>query len=329
MKSRVSKLTFLLLSLGGAGLLISCQPKSKKQDTTAQNKTVKTSTPEAQQGKKEWVIPSSYPEGTHGEQVKYGEKLISDTASYLGPDVEQPNMRIAGNHMSCKNCHLQAGKQENAIGFVGVSHRYPKYRGREDKVASLAQRVNGCFTRSLSGKPLPEESTEMQAILAYMNWLSEGIDGEVKGNGLPKLDFISRAANPETGKAIYVQQCSVCHGSEGQGVPKQPQNLSEGYTFPPLWGSDSYNDGAGMHRVQTAAQFIHTNMPLGNAKLSIEEAYDVSAYINSQPRPHKANREKDYPNLAKKPVDTPYGPYADSFSEQQHKYGPFGEMKKQ
>jgi thiosulfate dehydrogenase len=314
MKNRISILTSILLSFGSASLLVSCQPKVDKEHT---------------QGKKEWVLPADYPDGTLGEQVKYGEQLISDTAHYLGPDVEATNMRIAGNHLSCKNCHLQAGKQANAIGFVGVSHRYPKYRGREDKVASLAQRINGCFERSLNGKALPEASTEMQAILAYMNWLSEGIDGEVKGNGLPKLDFMTRAANPEAGKAIYTQQCSVCHGKEGQGVPKQPQKLSEGYTFPPLWGNDSYNDGAGMHRVNTAAQFIHANMPLGNAKLSEEEAYDVSAYINSQPRPHKTNREKDYPNLTKKPVDTPYGPYADSFSEQQHKYGPFGEMQKQ
>lgn len=328
MKNRISVLTSVLISFTSTSLLFSCQPKVEKpQDKPAEDTSAGAST--TLQGKKEWVLPLNYPEGSVGKQIKYGEQLISDTARYLGPDVEAADMRIAGNHMSCKNCHLQAGKQANAIGFVGVSHRYPKYRGREDRVANLAQRINGCFQRSLNGKPLPEASAEMQAVLAYMNWLSEGVDGEVSGNGLPKLDFIDRAANPETGKAIYAQQCSVCHGKEGQGVPRQPQNLSEGYTFPPLWGNDSYNDGAGMHRVRTAAQFIHANMPLGNAKLSVEEAYDVSAYINSQPRPHKANREKDYPNLTKKPVDTPYGPYADSFSEQQHKYGPFGEIKKQ
>ena len=331
MKKKVLMPTAVLLSFGTASLLISCQPKVEKQDTrtnpSADPTAIKISS--AVESKKEWVLPAGYPEGALGKQITYGEQLISNTAHYLGPDVNPPHMRIAGNHLSCKNCHLQAGKQANAIGFVGGSHRYPKYRGREDKVASLSQRINGCFQRSLNGKPLPEDSAEMQAILAYMNWLSEGVDAEVNGSSLPKLDFIDRAANPETGKAIYVQQCSVCHGKAGQGIPKQAQKLSEGYTFPPLWGNDSYNDGAGMHRVRTAAQFIHANMPLGNAKLSVEEAYDVSAYINSQPRPHKPHREKDYPNLTKKPVDTPYGPYADSFSEQEHKYGPFGKMKKQ
>jgi thiosulfate dehydrogenase len=28
-----------------------------------------------------------------------------------------------------------------------------------------------------------------------------------------------------------------------------------------------------------------------------------------------------------KPVDAPYGPYADQFSERQHKYGPFARIR--
>ncbi len=56
--------------------------------------------------------------------------------------------------------------------------------------------------------------------------------------------------------------------------------------FPPLWGSNSFNWGAGMHRVNTAAGFIKANMPLGKPNsLSDQEAWDVAAYINSFPRP--------------------------------------------
>lgn len=276
-----------------------------------------------------WQLPAQRPEGKRGEQVQYGEQIIMNTPQYLGPEATNPSLRIAGNHLSCKNCHLQAGQQANAMGFVGVSQRYPSYRGRENRVGSLAERVNGCFQRSLNGKTLPEDSAEMQAILAYMQWLSEGISPRVKGQSLPRLAFLERAADPKAGQKVYVQQCAVCHGQEGKGVLKEPQHPASGYTFPPLWGPDSYNDGAGMHRVHTAARFIHANMPLGNATLSQEEAYDVSAFINSQPRPRKANREKDYPNLQKKPVDTPYGPYADSFTETQHKYGPFSDIQAQ
>jgi len=35
------------------------------------------------------------------------------------------------------------------------------------------------------------------------------------------------------------------------------------------------------------------------------------------------NTEADYPDLKKKPVSTSYGPWADNFSAEQQKYGPF------
>src|ERR1700731_3978056 len=43
--------------------------------------------------------------------------------------------------------------------------------------------------------------------------------------------------------------------------------------------------------------------------------------------PQKADLARDYPILLQKPVDSPYGPYADDFSPQQHKYGPFGPIR--
>ena len=33
---------------------------------------------------------------------------------------------------------------------------------------------------------------------------------------------------------------------------------------------------------------------------------------------------KDWPNIGGKPVDHPFGPFADSIPEAQHKFGPFG-----
>ena len=53
----------------------------------------------------------------------------------------------------------------------------------------------------------------------------------------------------------------------------------------------------------------------------------VAAFVVSQPRPHKAGLEKDFPDLTLKPVDTPYGPYLDGFGETQHKYGPFAPIR--
>jgi len=100
--------------------------------------------------------------------------------------------------------------------------------------------------------------------------------------------------------------------------------LRKGYLFPPLWGPDSFNDGAGMGRVLTAARFIKARMPLGKPDLSDDEAFDVAALINSKPRPAMANLDQDYPDRSAKPIDNGYGPYADPFPEDQHKYGPFG-----
>ncbi|HTH31559.1 MAG TPA: hypothetical protein VL946_09415, partial [Lacibacter sp.] len=61
-------------------------------------------------------------------------------------------------------------------------------------------------------------------------------------------------------------------------------------------------------------------------QLSDEEAWDVAAFVNSQPRPSK-NLSSDWPDISKKPIDHPFGPYADTFTEQQHKYGPFAPIK--
>jgi thiosulfate dehydrogenase len=56
--------------------------------------------------------------------------------------------------------------------------------------------------------------------------------------------------------------------------------------------------------------------------LTVEESWDVAAYVNSQPRPNK-DLSGDWPDISKKPIDHPFGPYADGFSEVQHKFGPF------
>ena len=121
---------------------------------------------------------------------------------------------------------------------------------------------------------------------------------------------------------MFEERCSICHGIDGQGL-LATGDKAKGYLFPPLWGPDSYNDGAGMNRVLTAAKFIKARMPLGQADLTDDQAFDVAAFINDQPRPRMTNLEADYPDKAKKPVDNGYGPYADPFPVEQHKFGPF------
>jgi thiosulfate dehydrogenase len=137
-----------------------------------------------------------------------------------------------------------------------------------------------------------------------------------------------RAADPGRGAEVYAQVCAACHGSDGLG--QRAQN-GLGYQFPPLWGPDSYNNGAGMSRLLTAAAYALHNMPLGTRfdapVLTDEQAYDVAGYIVSQNRPEKANLERDFPIRLQKPIDAPYGPYADGFPAEQHRFGPFGPIR--
>jgi thiosulfate dehydrogenase len=261
-----------------------------------------------------------------GALVKHGHALITNTANEIGPTVADPGKRFSGNNLACQNCHLQAGTQPYAMPLTGIWGQFPQYRGREGGVATLEDRINGCLERSMNGRPLPLDGPEMRAFAAYMRWLSTGIPAGASliGAGTMRIKEPARAADPGRGAAVYADVCGVCHGDDGSG---QRAPGSAGYQVPPLWGPDSYNDGAGMNRVLTAAAYAMHNMPFGTTfagpVLTDDDAYDVAAFIVSQPRPHKRDLDKDFPIRLQKPVDTGYGPYADGFSGEQHKFGPF------
>ena len=278
----------------------------------------------------EWMprTINDIPAGDKGEQIEYGYRLIAESPKWMGPQVLDEAQRYAGNNLACKNCHLQNGTQAGSGSWVGVTNRFPQFRGRENQIGTIEDRINGCMERSMNGRRLPNESEQMQAIVAYMEWLSEDIpeDKEEYYKGFTNITIPQIAADPIKGKEVYIAECQLCHGENGQGI--RLADSTKGYQYPPLWGTDTYNHGAGMHRVLTAAEFIKANMPWGqaskdNPKLSDEEAYHVAAYINSFVRPLKSNTEADFPDRKLKPVSTPYGPWDDEFSAEQHKYGPF------
>jgi len=258
--------------------------------------------------------------------IKFGHQLFIKTPQYIGPDNGNPNMAYSGNRLACNNCHLQGGTKPFSAPLVGIINRFPQYRGRENKIGTIEERINGCFERSMNGRALPADGKEMQALIKYLTWLSRAApeNGKTHGQGFLKITIPNRPVNLNKGKKVFETNCIVCHGQNGQGV-RSADNFS--YKYPPLWGNDSYNNGAGMTRVLTAAQFIKANMPFGTTYdapvLSDEEAYDVAGFINQHQRPAKANRQLDFPDLKRKPVSTPYPPYADAFSPNQHQLGPF------
>lgn len=291
--------------------------------TSTQDNVVTQEEPEVWQPKNPILVLANMP-----EKVKKGYYLTAETTKYMGPAAEDPKDRFSGNNLACTNCHLQKGAQAGSASWAGILERFPQFGGRGNRIGTIEDRINGCMERSMNGTKLPPDSDKLEAIVAYMDWLGEGLPENRKKEfkGYPKIKLPTVAVDLEKGKQVYTKECLLCHGENGQGVLNTVAGY--GYTYPPLWGPDSYNDGAGMYRVITAAEFIKSNMPYlqatwDNPKLTDEEAYNVAGYINSFPRPHKLNTENDYPDKKLKPVSTPYGPWVDDFSPLQHKYGPF------
>ena len=255
--------------------------------------------------------------------VRLGHDLIENTSYYFGP---KGKVAAITNGMNCQNCHLQGGILPWGNNFSAVIISYPKFSYRSGKMMSLSRRINDCFERSLNGKAIDTTSHEMQAIIAYMHWIGDDIPHGKKplGAGIMKLKYLDRAADPAKGQIVFINNCQKCHGKNGEGKFNED---ASGFIYPPLWGANSFNTGAGLYRISSLAGFVKNNMPFEESnyqhpKLSDEEAWDVAAFINSQPRP-LIKGKIDYPDISKKEIDNPTGPYSDTFSELQHKYGPY------
>jgi thiosulfate dehydrogenase len=273
--------------------------------------------------------PDKLAAGPYKDTVLYGQKLFVETYSVLGPEVSNVDMRYSGNNLSCENCHLDAGRQRYANPMIGVYGAFPTYIGRENEVRTLEERIEGCMERSMNGRALPIGGSEMKALVTYIQFLSTDVPvgKSLPGRATPALPLLTRAADPKKGEEAFHNYCAECHGDDGHGMRNGAPGDAKGYMYPPLWGPDSFNDGAGMHRLIASASFIHANMPFGThydmPQIPVEDAWDVAAYINTQDRPKMANLDRDYPNRVRKPVDAPFAPFNDKFPLEQHRLGPF------
>ena len=210
-----------------------------------------------------------------GELVRRGEALFVNTKA-LAP-------QHVGNEMNCVNCHLDRGRKANSAPLWSAYPMYPAYRKKNNKVNTYVERMQGCFQFSMNGTPPPADSEILAALTAYSYWLSTGAPTgkALPGRGFDEPPPPKGGFNIARGKAVYDSQCALCHGENGEG-----KKVGVNYVFPPLWGKNSYNWGAGMHRINTAAGFIQHNMPLGRGEtLSDQEAWDVAAFINMHERP--------------------------------------------
>ncbi|MBL8491771.1 MAG: c-type cytochrome [Rhodocyclaceae bacterium] len=265
----------------------------------------------------------------YGRLARYGHALATRTFALIGPEVQDRRMRYAANNLACTSCHQEGGAKPFAMPWVGVSATFPQYRGREDALSTVEDRVNGCMQRSMAGKPLQADSREMKAFVTYIHFLSRDIPvgAAVEGAATKASKPPNRRADLAAGEAVFKAQCAACHGEDGEGRRNGVKGDALGYLFPPLWGPDSFNTGAGMNRILMAMRFIKHNMPQGvnhtATVLTDDEAFDVAGYVVSKPRPEKKDLDRDFPARWNKPIDAAFPPYVDGAPADQHKYGPF------
>ncbi|MGB5793151.1 c-type cytochrome [Poseidonibacter sp.] len=227
--------------------------------------------------------PTVYPKGEVGKMVKLGEDIIMNTNTH--PLTKE----YVGNALKCTSCHLDGGKTKNLGTFIGTAAVFPAYSKREKTVQTLQDRINNCFMRSMNGvRPIVDTEASI-AMTTYITWLSSG--ATIKMNekkpvnehftkvwpNTKELTPLIKKANHENytnGMNLYNNKCSSCHGVDGQGIA----------TFPPVWGSNSYNTGAGLSKLDKMTTWLKHNMPLGNPNLTQQEAIDISIYVNAQER---------------------------------------------
>ncbi|MES2366702.1 MAG: c-type cytochrome [Pseudomonadota bacterium] len=225
---------------------------------------------------------SDMPKGEMGDMIKLGRNIFVHTQVYA--------KNLVGNGLNCVNCHLDAGRKADSAPLWAAYVSFPAYRSKNHKVNSFEDRLAGCFRFSMNGTPPAYNSKEMLALTSYSYWLATGAPTgkTLAGRGYPKLDNPPQPPDTQRGAKVFAQNCAICHGADGMGTKVNGQ-----YAFPPLWGNDSYNAGAGMHKVKNAAAFIKANMPLGKGNsLSIQEAWDVAQFVDSHDRPPDPRTKK-------------------------------------
>ncbi|HEY2383414.1 MAG TPA: c-type cytochrome [Terriglobia bacterium] len=257
-----------------------------------------------------WYFPRnpltdpSLDKSTLSNEIRWGFRIFTNTPQ------EAP--QFAPGKMSCNNCHLNGGQRERSLPLVGVAGMFPEYNKRSGRLYSLGDRIVDCFVRSENATGASQEklpattSKEVLAVQAYLTWLARGFEigknPAWRGQNTIASSHLIPVAKLDIhrGEALFMEHCTNCHGENGQGVAIGDKKAG------PLWGPDSWNDGAGAARVYTLAGIIRYSMPyLDPGKLSDEEAQQVAAFINSKPRPSYPFKQQDY-RTEKLPVDSVY-----------------------
>jgi len=282
-------LQLLLSMIAITGLMSGCDKQTSKSTSVTPITTPSTpvtpattaSTPSSAQptaGTQAVFTPpseSEIPKNEFGDVILLGKNIFVDTQQYAKSYV--------GNGLNCANCHLDSGRKADSAPLWAAYGIYPAYRKKTGKVDTIESRIQGCFRYSMNGKPPELDSKEMIALVTYHHWLAKGAPIGVKlpGQGFVKVGKPAMVADITRGSEVYKNNCALCHGANGEGTQANGK-----FVFPPLWGKDSFNWGAGMHRIDLAAGFIKANMPYGRGgMLTDQQAWDVALFMNSHERP--------------------------------------------
>lgn len=215
------------------------------------------------------------PPGELGRVVALGREIVENT------DKHPLSKPYVGNALTCSSCHLDAGTNPKAATFLSVATAYPAWSPREKRVITLEDRVLNCFMRSLNGVRPPNGSEVSVVVTTYITWLSSGerlkmnAEAPLGPKHVPSLSIDLTKADAKRGGSLYANHCAACHGEDGLGTEDGP----------PVWGEQSYNDGAGLSGIAKLASWLKVAMPLDDPSLTEQEALDIAAFVNSQPRP--------------------------------------------
>jgi thiosulfate dehydrogenase len=244
--------------------------------------------------------PGSEPGGELGGVIRQGERIFQRPDRYA--------RRYVGNRLHCSNCHLDAGRRADSAPLWAAYVLYPAYRSKNHRINTYQERLQGCFRFSMNGRAPPLGSPVLVALEAYSYWLARGAPTGVhlEGQGYPRLAQPPLRADYARGARVYAERCALCHGPEGAGQSSAAGDA----VFPALWGSGSYNWGAGMESVEKAAGFIEANMPLAlGATLTLQQAWDVALYVDSHERPQDPRYTGSVASTRARFHDSPYSMY--------------------
>ncbi|WP_310345800.1 c-type cytochrome [Rhodoferax saidenbachensis] len=280
--------------------------------------------------------PAKIPAGPEGDAIREGIDLMLHTSQRVGNRSPDENKRLNWNSLNCVNCHQAGpsglpGTKKFALALVNAVNDYPRFDTKSGKIISLEQRALGMF--GSAPVKMTVDKPEFQAIMAYLRWLNSEAQPEraMVGVGLLPMKPIGRAADPVRGKVLYASKCQSCHGADATGQRKPDFDTGGGYLFPPLAGSDTYDNAGHMFAIPLFARYIRASMPFGTQadrpQLTPAQALDIAAYINddSTLRGQNPNRIKLYTDAALRPqgfaipehfVDQPK-------AYQRAKFGPF------